>query len=67
MTYSDPETKADILALMKDFEAQSYIEGNYTQSLIRSWYSFLDSNAEWLDFNITDEKSFISHLREVGR
>ncbi|KAB7502771.1 Patched domain-containing protein 4 [Armadillidium nasatum] len=65
VTYSDEETKKDILDLMKKFEDLPYIDGEYTQSVIRYWYSFLEENAEWLDFNITDEKSFITYLREV--
>ncbi|XP_069953395.1 patched domain-containing protein 3-like isoform X2 [Cherax quadricarinatus] len=66
VTYSDPETQKELMALHKKFEGLSYSGGAlYTESWLRAWLGFLERNQEYLDINITSEADFCAHLKEL--
>lgn len=67
LNYSDPVTQDQLIDLHQQLENLTYVAGPlYTESWLRAWLGFLDSNQEYLELNVTTEEDFITNLREVS-
>ncbi|XP_071540515.1 patched domain-containing protein 3-like isoform X2 [Panulirus ornatus] len=66
VTYSDPETQDELMALHQKFENTSYTAGPlFTESWLRAWLGFIRRNKEFLDLNVTTEEDFCRNLKEI--
>lgn len=66
LNYSDPITQDRVENLIHSLENTSYVTSSlYTESWLRSFLSFVDRNAEFLNITINNEQDFIDALKEV--
>lgn len=67
LNYSDPKTQNEIEKLVETFESTSYVTSSlYTESWLRAFLTFLDSNQEFLNITINSEQDFIDAIRTVN-
>ncbi|XP_039297069.1 patched domain-containing protein 3-like [Nilaparvata lugens] len=66
LNYSDPVVQQEVENLTRTFEASPYISTSlYTESWLRSFVSYVERNADYLNVSISTEPDFIKALHEI--
>ncbi|RZF35136.1 hypothetical protein LSTR_LSTR009442 [Laodelphax striatellus] len=66
LNYSDPSIQQQVENLTRTFEASPFISTSlYTESWLRSFVSYVERNADYLNVSIATEPDFIKALHEI--
>lgn len=64
LDYSNKTTQSKVENMMKDFENSKYCTGEFTESWLRNFLTFVNRSQDIFNWDISDEQKFVTTLTE---